>query len=222
MRCISGSGRTEPGRTDVSVELAMFPLGTTLVPYQLLPLRVFEPRYRRLVDDCLAGDRRFGVVLIERGSEVGGGDVRFRVGTVGRILDVAELPDGNVGLAVTGTERFRVTRWLDDDPYPRAEVVLLDDAAGDADGAAEAGRDGAVRAGFERVVDAARALGSEIPPGLGLADDPARAAWEAVAMAPIGPLDVVAILGEDEPGRRADRIVAALADAAELLELRRT
>ena len=204
----------------MSVELAMFPLGTTLVPHQLLPMRVFEPRYRALVDDCLAGDRRFGVVLIERGSEVGGGDVRFAVGTVGRILDVAELPDGNVGLAVAGTERLRVARWLGDDPYPRAEVELLDGAAGDADGAAVARRDGAVRAAFARVVAAARALGSEIPPGLALAEDPARAAWDAVAMAPIGPLDVVAILGEDDPGRRADRIVSALAGAAELLELR--
>ena len=202
------------------VELAMFPLGTALVPHQLLPLRVFEPRYRRLVEDCLAGERRFGVVLIERGSEVGGGDVRFAVGTVGRIVDVAELPDGNVGLAIAGAERLRVTRWLNEDPYPRAQVELVAEVGTDADLSAIAGRDGALRAAFDRVVDAARALGSEIPSGLALSEDPVRAGWDAVAMAPIGPLDVVAILGEEEPARRADRIVAALTEAAELLELR--
>ena len=54
----------------------MFPLSAVLFPYATMPLHVFEPRYRALMHDCLAGDRRFGVVLIERGSEVGGGDQR--------------------------------------------------------------------------------------------------------------------------------------------------
>ncbi len=64
----------------------MFPLGTVLLPGQTLPLHVFEPRYRELVRVCLDGDGTFGVVLIERGSEVGGGDVRApNVGTVARI-----------------------------------------------------------------------------------------------------------------------------------------
>ena len=56
--------------------LPMFPLGTVLLPGAVLPLHVFEPRYRQLVQDCLAGEPEFGVVLIERGSEVGGGDQR--------------------------------------------------------------------------------------------------------------------------------------------------
>ena len=69
----------------------MFPLGTVLLPFAHLPLHIFEPRYRALVKDCLAGDGEFGVVLIERGHEVGGGDVRFGVGTVARIVQTAEL-----------------------------------------------------------------------------------------------------------------------------------
>ena len=60
--------------------LPMFPLGTVLLPGAPLPLQVFEPRYRGLTHDCLAGVPEFGVVLIERGSEVGGGDVRTNVG----------------------------------------------------------------------------------------------------------------------------------------------
>lgn len=57
--------------------LPMFPLGSVLLPGSPLPLQVFEPRYRAMLDDCLAGDQRFGVVLIERGFEVGGGEQRL-------------------------------------------------------------------------------------------------------------------------------------------------
>src|SRR3984885_12142090 len=74
--------------------LPMFPLGTVLFPHAVIPLHVFEPRYRALMRHCLDADRRFGVVLIERGSEVGGGDQRASVGTQGVITRAAELPDG--------------------------------------------------------------------------------------------------------------------------------
>jgi Lon protease-like protein len=109
----------------------MFPLGTVLVPGGLLPLHVFEPRYRRMVADCLAGDRRFGVVLIERGSEVGGGDVRTDVGTMARIVQAEEAPDGRWGLVALGVERIRVDAWLPDDPYPRAETSEWPDEVGE-------------------------------------------------------------------------------------------
>ncbi|HEV7759443.1 MAG TPA: LON peptidase substrate-binding domain-containing protein, partial [Acidimicrobiales bacterium] len=99
----------------------MFPLGTVLVPGMLLPLHVFEPRYRQMLDDCLAGDRTFGVVLIERGSEVGGGDVRTGVGTLARILQAEQAADGRWALMAVGARRIRIDRWLPDDPYPRAE-----------------------------------------------------------------------------------------------------
>ena len=199
------------------MELPMFPLGTALVPGQVLPLHVFEPRYRALVDACLAGDRCFGVVLIERGSEVGGGDTRFDVGTVARITEMAEFPDGRYALVCVGTNRIRVQRWLPDEPFPRAEVELLTDPEAGAD--ALAGREQVV-AGLARVVEAARALGAEVPDDLALADDPIQAGWDATAMAPIGPIDVLEILHEDDPVLRLDRISTALGDAAELLELR--
>jgi len=201
------------------VELPMFPLGSVLVPFQLLPLQVFEPRYRALVTRCLESDGRFGVVLIERGSEVGGGDVRFPVGTVARILDLRELPDGRIGLACRGEERLRVTEWLPDDPYPRAQVTLLPDLADDS---VELRRLRVpIAAAFARVVELARVLGAEVPPDLRLDLDPVRAGWEAVAMAPIGSFDVHAILDEDDVARRLVRIATALEDTAELLELRR-
>ena len=88
----------------------MFPLGSVLVPGMVLPLHVFEARYRALVRDCVAGDGEFGVVLIERGSEVGGGDVRTDVGTVARIVQADEMPDGRFALGAVGVRRVRVQR----------------------------------------------------------------------------------------------------------------
>lgn len=199
------------------MEMPMFPIGSPLVPGQVLPLHVFEPRYRALVDECLAGDRCFGVVLIERGSEVGGGDTRFDVGTVARITEMAEFPDGRYALVCVGTNRIRVLRWLPDEPFPRAEVEVLTDPEAGAD--ALVGREQVV-AGLARVVDAARALGAEVPDDLVLADDPIQAGWDATAMAPIGPIDVLEILHEDDPVLRLGRISTALGEAAELLELR--
>ena len=98
----------------------MFPLGTVLLPGEGLPLHVFEPRYRALVLDCLAADDgpRFGVVLIARGHEVGGGDERHDLGVMARIVRHEMTPDGRFGLFCVGGERIRVVEWLADDPVP--------------------------------------------------------------------------------------------------------
>ena len=115
--------------------MPMFPLGTVLFPHATLPLHLFEERYRALAETCLRGDGRFGVVLIERGFEVGGGDQRFGVGTVARIVEAAQTPDGRYLLATVGTDRFRVRKWLDDDPFPRAEVDVIGEPKRVGDGA---------------------------------------------------------------------------------------
>lgn len=108
------------------MELPLFPLNCVLFPGRPLPLHVFEPRYRRLLEDCQAGDRRFGVVAIRSGVAEGGGHVEiFNVGTVAQIIRVDRLEDGRANLLTRGTERFRVERLLPADPYPRAEVSML-------------------------------------------------------------------------------------------------
>jgi hypothetical protein len=198
-------------------ELAMFPLGSALVPGQVLALQVFEPRYRALVEACLDADRRFGVVLIERGSEVGGGDVRFEVGTVAQIEQLASTPDGRYVMTAMGTDRFRVVEWLADDPYPRAQVDLLVDPEIGADALV---RREAVVERMDRILAAARAIGVDVPDAIELADDPVEAGWEAIAQAPIGPIDVLAILREDDPVARLDRVLGALDGAIEILESR--
>jgi Lon protease-like protein len=188
----------------------MFPLGTVLFPYGGLPLHVFEPRYRALTVDCLRGNREFGVVLIERGSEVGGGDVRFAVGTVARIVEAARFPDGRWALITIGDRRIRIRTWLPDDPYPLALVEDLPD-----DGAAP---DPTRLDTAERAVRRALALQAELdepagPAMVELDDDPERAAWQLASYAPLGPADKQRILEAATPDERLV-LVAELATAA--------
>lgn len=115
----------------VSRVLPVFPLHVVLFPGRPLPLHVFEPRYRRLLDDCLADDRRFGVVAIRYGrAERGSADV-YSVGTVAEIVRVERLEDGRANIVTRGAERFRIEQLLRDGAYLRAEVTLLDEQPAD-------------------------------------------------------------------------------------------
>lgn len=197
--------------------LPMFPLGTVLFPTMVLPLHVFEPRYRALVDDCVSGDGEgeFGVVLIERGSEVGGGDVRTDVGTVAQILQVERFDDGRLAVAAVGTRRIRIERWLDDDPYPRAEVADWDDV-----GAGGVDLDEADPL-FRRALALAAELGeAPAPLDVELADDPALATFQIGALAPLGPVDRQALLATERADDRVALLVEQLTDVVELLRAR--
>jgi Lon protease-like protein len=191
----------------------MFPLGSPLLPFASLPLHVFEPRYRAMLADCLAGSREFGVVLIERGSEVGGGDQRFDVGTVARIADVVPFPDGRSALTAVGTARLRVLEWLPEDPYPRARVELATD-----DVAADAEHRTRVEHAFLHVLDLLRRLGADVPVDVRLDADAVRAGWQAAA--PLGPLDAQRVLATDDPVERLDLVATCLDEIAQVLELR--
>ncbi|EUA68752.1 ATP-dependent protease La domain protein [Mycobacterium xenopi 4042] len=101
----------------------MFPLESAFLPGDDLPLRIFEPRYTALVRDCMGqADPCFGVVLISRGREVGGGDTRCDVGALAHITECVDAGSGRYLLRCRMGERIRVCRWLPDDPYPRAVV----------------------------------------------------------------------------------------------------
>lgn len=193
----------------------MFPLGSVLTRHQVLPLHIFEPRYRRLVGDCLEGDGRFGVVLIERGSEVGGGDVRSNVGTIATIVDAQALPDGRWAVVAVGGERVRVREWLDDDPYPRAVVEPWPDVPG-TEHLAEV-----VGVGADRL-RALLALASEMGVDdlrfdLDLDEDPVHAAAQLVAASPIGPLDRQRLLECAGPDERMSMLTVLLEEATEVL-----
>jgi len=181
------------------MELPMFPLGTVLFPSLFLPLHIFEPRYRELARHCMDGNREFGVVLIERGSEVGGNDVRTSVGTVAQIVDAQELDDGRWMLGTVGTRRIRVREWLPDDPYPRADVDDWDDDEVDVDAVPVYDT---ARAVLRRVLALRVELGEpSVDATIELSDDPALGSFQASAVAPLGPADQQALL--TIPGARA-------------------
>ena len=198
--------------------LPMFPLGSVLLPSTLISLHIFEERYRALARDCMAGDRRLGVVLIERGSEVGGGDVRFDVGTRAVISDAVELDDGRWILILVGEERVRVARWLPDDPYPRAEVVPCEEGAAGPEA-------GALRDQLESLLRRVLAQKAELGEGAGagpaeLSPDPAVATWQAVGLVPLGPLDAQRVLGTDGVVDRLDLVLGLLAEEESVLAQR--
>lgn len=179
----------------MTVPLGMFPLSTVLFPQAGLPLHVFEDRYRELMAHCMNGDGEFGVVLISRGSEVGGSDQRVGVGTVARIANVAELGDGRLLVVATGVRRVRVDRWLPDDPYPVALVAdIPDDVPAD---------DGTTLAGAEFAVRRLRSLLSELgdvpalPHNLRITGDEEDVGWQLCDMAPLTALDLQRLLATE-------------------------
>jgi Lon protease-like protein len=206
---------TDASGVPVAVPLPMFPLGSVAFPGSVVPLHIFEPRYRQLARDLQRGDGRFGIVLIERGSEVGGGDVRSGVGTRMRVRDAAEFEDGRWGVMAVGEERIRITTWLPDDPYPVALVEAAADAAPPSDGA-----NALAEAAVRRALAAAARLGYETPDLDDiLVGDAAVRQWQLASMTPCGDVDRQRILAEDDPDVRSATIAVVAADAAELFEL---
>lgn len=222
--------------------IGMFPLSTVLFPEGALPLHVFESRYLALLRDCLAGESRgaaaapgvgsgaggrgwtpversFGVVLIARGSEVGGGDERFDLGTLARIGRMASASGGRRYVLAHGVERIGVVAWLEDDPYPRAEVEPRPSVKG--------ARDRQAMAGGEAAVRRLRSLLSEfgelpaLPFDLPLARDTETGSWQLCELAPLSPLDRQQLLSTDAIAERMDLLVelsdAMAADVTALL-----
>ncbi|WP_306815760.1 LON peptidase substrate-binding domain-containing protein [Microbacterium sp. zg.B48] len=172
--------------------VAMFPLGTVLFPHTPLALRIFEERYLmmlgRLLDD---EDPQFGVVLIERGSETGGGEQRVRVGTMARITNVM-AGESDIHLIAVGGSRVEVDEWRDDQPYPTASVrelppLVWDDALTP------------LHTEAERIVRRVLARAAEFAevqwdPSVELSDDPLESSWQLAAIAPLGQLDQFRLL----------------------------
>ena len=113
------------------MDMPLFPLHVVLFPGSAMPLHVFEPRYRTMMERVLSEDRRFGVLAIRRGREVGGYADTFAVGTVAMIEQVQRAPDGSMAIIVTGHQRFALDVRLPDDPYPSGEVTILDETPGE-------------------------------------------------------------------------------------------
>lgn len=207
-------------------ELPMFPLEAALLPGEVLPLRIFEPRYAALVRECMSSDDpRFGVVLISRGREVGGGDSRCDVGTMASIDECVDQGAGRYQLRCRTGARIRVCDWLPDDPFPRAMVQPWADEPGDPV-TVEQFRDVEDRivALFERI---AGARGVRLPdrdvllgyddPAVQTADAGARL-YALAARIPMGPSDRQAVLAAPSAGERFAALSEALESVAAMVE----
>lgn len=202
--------------------MAMFPLGMVLLPGGVLPLHVFEPRYRQMVLDLLENDDvpEFGQVLITRGTETGGNDQRARVGTVARVVDMEAVPGGRYALMTVGTRRIRVAEWLADDPYPRAHVEDWPDEE-----SAVAALPGRVRASHERVKEVlglAAELGdvSAAVAATEISEDPVEATHHLATLAPLGDADRYRLLAASGPIERLDVLGTVLDDVEAMLRFR--
>lgn len=107
--------------------IPIFPLNTVLFPGMLLPLHIFEPRYREMIRQCMEGDRTFGVCLIASGQEVGGDADPYPIGTTCEIRVVEPLDDGRMHLVTLGVERFRIRKLIRESAYLEAEVETVPD-----------------------------------------------------------------------------------------------
>lgn len=198
--------------------LPMFPLGSVLFPTLVLPLHIFEERYRALIRDVLAGGDEFGVTLIERGSEVGGGEDRLGIGTIADVQEAAELPDGRWAVIAVGTRRIQVERWFDDDPYPRAEVSDLPDPDPTD---AELALLPEVTASIRRALAKVSEIGDTATPATTeFSDDPIVASYQLSALSPLSTIDQHRLLCAPTVGLRLAMLHELLPVAHEILDSR--
>jgi Lon protease-like protein len=120
----------------MSERIPLFPLGTVLYPGLLLPLHIFEDRYRQLVQELLDGPGRkeFGVIAIRKGRETGieGVSGLYEVGCTATLQQVEQHEDGRFDLVTVGTQRFRLMSLDESRPYLQGEVEMLPEETGDA------------------------------------------------------------------------------------------
>ncbi len=193
----------------------MFPLGSVVFPFSGVPLRIFEPRYQVLLDAVLSEECSFGSVLIERGFEVGGGDLRLNVGTRLRVLAHQEIESGHRVIVAAGVERIKILEWMEDDPHPWAVVEPAPDPPEDI-------RDirGDVRSRLEVLLTLASEMGADTADlDLDVGDDPVAASYQLAAFIPVTPLDSYALLSASGPRARMELAVRMLNDQIELARL---
>ena len=180
--------------------IPMFPLNLVLFPGQILPLHIFEDRYRLMVKEIIDKDREFGVVLIERGSEVGGGDTRKNIGTLAQIIDYEKSNDGRWFLLTQGTKRIEATRWIEDLPYPRAEVSLFTEEQSISIDSEEWL---ATVTHMRRVLAILAELGDDVAPiSTHISEDPFLGLFEMGSILPLTPLDAQQLLEIDSFSKR--------------------
>ncbi len=98
-------------------EMPLFPLGTVLFPGMVLPLHIFEPRYKQMINECIRDNEPFGVVLIKEGTEVGERATPYTIGTSAYVTHCHKLEDGRMNIQSVGYQRFKVHDLHNNKPY---------------------------------------------------------------------------------------------------------
>lgn len=140
------------------LDVPLFPLELVLFPQMVLPLKIFEARYRLMISECLKNDAPFGVVLLQSGDSVLEGRAEAEpprpsmVGTLARISEVSRLEDGDGMLLITtvGTERFRLLEYRNDKPYMTGDIETWPDESEDMEEGVIEDTVGRVRLVFEQ------------------------------------------------------------------------
>jgi Lon protease-like protein len=184
--------------------LPLFPLGAVLYPGMLLPLHIFEERYRQLVMDLLAGAelRRFGVVAIRKGRETGidGVDSLYEVGCTATLRRVDRRDDGRFDIVTVGTQRFRLLRLDQTRPYLQGEVEMLTEEPTDPAAAGPAVR--VIQAAFREYLDALTEWGGATIRLEELPDEPELLSFIVAAAMVIDLPERQAMLAESDTLRR--------------------
>jgi Lon protease-like protein len=163
-------------------ELPIFPLPIVLFPGAPQPLHIFEPRYRQLLSDCLAVDRRFGIAYVtpNRAPAADPAPDLGDVGCVALVRSTEPLPDGRSNILAVGERRFVLRRWVaGSHPYRVAEIEEFDDDPVDVAELATLAQD--VRAGFARLARALGVLTERSDEEMEMPSDPALLSFQVAA-----------------------------------------
>jgi ATP-dependent Lon protease len=195
------------------MRLPLFPLSVVLFPGTPLPLHIFEPRYRRMLADCLAGDRRFGIT--PTGTEQEAPDPGM-VGCTAEVRVNQELPDGKSNIVVLGGDRFVVTTVVDDPaPYFVATVRTFDDETGTAPAAP---RVSLLREAFIRYADMMRELSDVEPRSPDLPEEPLPLSFHVAAAVDVETPIKQQLLVERSTARRVEALLVVIGAVSRGLE----
>lgn len=214
---LTSRDRERADSVDDLLPLPMFPLSSVLFPFMGIPLHVFELRYRRLVSDLSSLPPYFGVVLITRGSEVGGGDTRSDVGTLARVSEKVELADGRWVVLAVGETKIKVRSWLPDDPYPMALVERIADEQW-VPQPADYGRSLEKKLRYSLLLRDEISLTSNVSPNIGVSSRRDEALWQMCALAPISVIDQQSLLEAGSGTVRAALLDQLLTETISVLE----
>jgi Lon protease-like protein len=202
----------------VATRIPLFPLPLVLLPGMRMPLHIFEPRYRQMVHDCMAGDRTFGLIYRAEGAA----DDSLSPGSVGCraiIDDVEPLPDGRANILVNGGERFALRRYVDDErPYPVVEVQTVTDTEEPV--AQVTALTLRLRELFAEAAIASRVLADDLAPVPVLPPDPEQIAFSAAASIDLDAGERQRLLESPSPSGRMRQIISLLTSSLPALRER--